>query len=280
MDDHCRRHIWHVPAQTQQTNWFLFSWIKGFELSTSLFSHDFWVFHMQSSKKTCLSWFHMMISYFVMGKPEILHSSQPRKAFRPRPKKCGNPDIGGLWWRSLGEKHAISSLCWSVLRHVEIDLCGKKWRGDPSRDNIADIHRLITDVLQLDNDTKKCWFLEEFVAANIMGIVRILHMLSCKRTHSIGSFFSGISMIFDVMFGPKSMKWHDQLWCFPLYFGTRDDRSGWEHHRTMMFGQEVTHRPVGKHMLKLRRFSDVFRFLKLQDWDVICNVVPATQNVL
>ena len=189
MDDHCRRHIWHVPAQTQQTSWFLFSWIKGFELSTSLFSHDFWVFHMQSSKKTCLSWFHMMISYFVMGKPEILHSSQPRKAFRPRPKKCGNPDIGGLWWRSLGEKNAISSLCWSVLRHVEIDLCGKKWRGDPSRDNIADIHRLITDVLQLDNDTKKCWFLEEFVAANIMGIVGILHMLSCKRTHSIWEFF-------------------------------------------------------------------------------------------
>ena len=58
------------------------------------------------------------------------------------------------------------------------------------------------------------------------------------------------------MSGPKSMKWHDQLWCFPLYFGTRDDRSGWEHHRTMMFGQEVTHRPVGKHMLKI---ASVFR---------------------
>ena len=55
--------------------------------------------------------------------------------------------------------------------------------------NIADIHRLITDVLQLDNDKKKCWFLEEFVAANIMGIVGILHMLSCKRTHSIWEVF-------------------------------------------------------------------------------------------
>ena len=55
--------------------------------------------------------------------------------------------------------------------------------------NIADIHRLITDVLQLDNDTKKCWFLEEFVAAKIMGIVGILHMLSCKRTHSIWEVF-------------------------------------------------------------------------------------------
>ena len=68
-----------------------------------------------------------------------------------------------------------------------------------------------------------------------------------KERIPFGRFFSGISMIFDVMFGPKSMKW---LWCFPLYFGTHDDRSGWEHHRTMMFGQEVTHRPVGKHIRK------------------------------
>ena len=158
------------------------------------------------------------------------------------------------WWPMVAFvrwKNAISSLCCSTT-------CGNwsSWQemvgGSIARlSNFADIHRLITDVLQLDNDTKKCWFLEEFVAANIMGIVGILHMLSCNRIPILfGQFSRGISMIFDVMFGPKSMKWHDQLWCFPLYFGTHDDRSGWEHHRTMMFGQEVTHRPVGKHILK------------------------------
>ena len=36
--------------------------------------------------------------------------------------------------------------------------------------NIADIHRLITDVMQLDNDTDRFWFQEELVVANIVGI--------------------------------------------------------------------------------------------------------------
>ena len=32
--------------------------------------------------------------------------------------------------------------------------------------------------------------------------------------HFIWKVFCGISMIFDVMFGPNAMKWHDQLRCF------------------------------------------------------------------
>ena len=36
--------------------------------------------------------------------------------------------------------------------------------------NIADIHRLIPDVMQLDNDTDRFWFQEELVVANIVGI--------------------------------------------------------------------------------------------------------------
>ena len=69
--------------------------------------------------------------------------------------------------------------------------------------------------MQLDNDTDRFWFQEELVVANIVGIG--LENCTCyhvKNQHFIWIFFCGISMIFDVMFGPNAMKWHDQLRCF------------------------------------------------------------------
>ena len=222
-----------------------------------------------------------MISYFVMGKPEILHSSQLPKAFRPRSQiSVGTQTLvtsGGRWWRSGGEKNAISSVCWSVLRHVEIDLREKNRREDPSRD-------FPTSPIFTDSSMMFCsrtsWFQEEFAEPNTIGIVAILHTLSCKRIRIVfGQFSRGISMIFDVISGPKAMKWDDQLPCFfsvSLGHMSTDDQAGstiarWCLHTTSHTGQRAII------YSKLHRFSGLCNYKTEMS---ICNVIPATQNVL
>ena len=153
------------------------TWLLGFSQKKHV-GHDFtWWFHILSwvIQKSC--------THRNCGK--LL--GHVLKVWKPR---------HGLWWRSAGEKSAISSLCWSVLRHVEIDLRGKKWRGDPSRDYPT--WPIFTDSSMMFC-SRTSWFQEEFAEPNTIGIVAILRTLSCNRIPILfGQFSRGISMIFDV----------------------------------------------------------------------------------
>ena len=229
--------------------------------------HDFtWWFHI-------LSWVNQ----------KSLHSSQLRKAFRPRSQSV---ETQTFWWPM------VAFVRWKKCHFFVVLICSttcgnwSSWQemagGSIARlSNIADIHRLITDVLQLDNDTKKCWFLEEFVAANIMGIVGILHMLSCKRTHSIWEFFFWHFDDFRCNVWAKvyEMAWSTLVFSSvfwdtwrPIRLGAPSHNDVWTGGHTQASGQAYAQNCVGFQM-----FSG---FCNYKTEMSIYNVIPATQNVL
>ena len=227
-----------------------------------------------------------MISYFVIGKPEILHLSQLRKAFRPRSQSVETQTLvayGGVRQvKKMPFPHCVD-LFYDMWKLIFVARNG----GGIHREIIQHRrysqthHYLITDVLQLDNDTKKCWFLEEFVAANIMGIVGIFHMLSCKRTHSIWEFcfwhFDDVRC--NVWAKVYEMAWSTLVFSSvfwdtwrPIRLGAPSHDDVWTGGHTQASGQAYAQNCVGFQM-----FSG---FCNYKTEMSICNVIPATQNVL
>ena len=124
----------------------------------------------------------MMISYFVMGKPEILHSSQLRKAFRPRSQSVETQALV-----AYGEVRQVKKMPFPRC----VDLFYDMWKLIFVARNGGGIQMMFC--------SRTSWFQEEFAEPNTIGIVAILRTLSCNRIPILfGQFSRGISMIFDV----------------------------------------------------------------------------------
>ena len=146
-DDHCRRHIWHVPPKT----------INGFRvgLGVQVRAVPTWLLGF-SQQNMFVMISHDDFILFVMGKPEILHSSQLRKAFRPRSQSVETQTLV-----AYGDVRQVKK-CHFLVVLICFTTCGNwsSWQemagGSIARlSNIADIHRLIPDVLQLAGQRHK-----------------------------------------------------------------------------------------------------------------------------
>ena len=188
-------------------------------------------FHMQ----------HGFCNMFVMGMPEILHSSQLQTTSkRPRQR------VETHWWRMVAfgrwqkKCHFLGALmCFSDM-----------WKLIFVKNMARGIHREISQHRRYSQIHHRCFAAGQWHHGNSRNIAH------CYRIKKIYAFYlEGFLWHFDDFRCNVWAKCYEMAWStsvfFLLHFGTHGDwRSGWEHHRTMMFGHEVTQRPAGDHILK------------------------------